>query len=355
MRTSLLRRLPYILPLFLVACATLFGLGPPVDRPRAPHGRHIKAEVECVACHETIYDAVDLTSMDLPKEKKCYECHKEEKANKDCKFCHQVPDDPRTFTPRERHLTFDHKKHLENEDIGDDCRRCHKDLPEPGQLDGLTPKMAVCTGCHEHEEHYDNGECDRCHPDLTQYALKPISRFEHKGDYLHTHKNIARSRPDTCGTCHDQQFCADCHARTVATRIEFKMPDRYDRQMIHRGDWIGRHMIEEKRDPMMCERCHASSFCSDCHTRAGVTPVSDQSLNPHGAGINDRSSREFHGAQARRDIVACAACHDQGAQSNCVQCHRVGGVGGTPHPASWTLRHPHEEISQNAMCLVCHR
>lgn len=355
MRFSVPRPLVFVAPVFAVACATLFGIGPPVDRARAPHARHKKADVECLACHETIYDATDLSAMDLPKEKKCYECHKDQKAEKDCKYCHTVPNDPRPFTPRERHLNFNHKKHLENEEIGDDCTKCHKKLPEPGDLTGLTPPMEACTACHEHEEMYQNGECDRCHQDLSVFALRPISRFEHQGDFLHTHMGAARSRPDACATCHDQQFCADCHVRTVATRVEFKFPERFDRQMIHRGDWIGRHMIEEKRDPMMCARCHSVSFCTDCHTRAGVTPRSELSMNPHGPGVNDRAAREFHGTQARRDIVSCAACHDQGSASNCVQCHREGGVGGTPHPIGWSLRHPREEIVKNAMCLDCHR
>ena len=52
--------------------------------------------------------------------------------------------------------------------------------------------------------------------------------------------------------------------------------------------------------------------------------------------------------------VSCAGCHDQGASSTCVQCHRVGGVGGNPHPVSWLARHRRAELSTNPMCLACH-
>ena len=52
--------------------------------------------------------------------------------------------------------------------------------------------------------------------------------------------------------------------------------------------------------------------------------------------------------------VACAPCHDQGAASVCVTCHRVGGSGGTPHPPGWSDAHPRADISRNGMCLICH-
>jgi hypothetical protein len=32
----------------------------------------------------------------------------------------------------------------------------------------------------------------------------------------------------------------------------------------------------------------------------------------------------------------------------------VGGIGGNPHPAGWTDRHPRSEIAQNGMCGYCH-
>ena len=358
LRAGLVTR-PLVLALgvLALACATVFGFGPPADRVTPPHARHKKGDVECGACHETIFDATDLSTLDLPKEKKCFECHKEERDAKKCEFCHTQPTKPLPFAARERHLIFNHKKHLEMDAIGEDCTKCHKVLPEPGNVGKVswTPPMEACTACHEHQEMFENGECDRCHLDLDRFPLRPVSTFSHKGDFLHEHEKIARSRPQACATCHDVQFCADCHARTVMTKVETKFPERFDRLMIHRGDWLGRHMIEVKADPVLCQRCHSMNFCADCHTRTGVTPGSDLPRNPHGPGINEVGSRDFHGEQARRDIVSCAACHDQGAASNCVSCHRVGGVGGNPHPASWLVRHKQEEINQNAMCLTCHR
>ena len=53
---------------------------------------------------------------------------------------------------------------------------------------------------------------------------------------------------------------------------------------------------------------------------------------------------------ARRNIGSCAACHDQGPVSNCVRCHQVGGLGGTPHPAGWRSTAP----VSNPECSACH-
>ena len=66
------------------------------------------------------------------------------------------------------------------------------------------------------------------------------------------------------------------------------------------------------------------------------------------------NAQRYERTEARRDIVSCAACHDQDAASNCVTCHRVGGPGGNPHPPGFTTKHPAPDINRNPMCLTCH-
>jgi Cytochrome c7 and related cytochrome c len=340
--------------LLTTGCGTFFGFGPPQDEIKSPHERHKKGDVECLACHESIFDSESLTTVDLPKEAKCFECHKEEKANKQCDFCHTQPATPATHAVKPRHLLMSHKQHLDMKELSENCVACHTTLPEPGKR-VEAPPMEACLKCHEHQEQFDQGRCDVCHQDLGLFALRPISSFAHQGDFLKGHAQLARSRPASCATCHDQSYCTDCHAKTVSASIEVRFPEAVDRLSVHRGNFLGRHSIEQRADPVLCARCHSVSYCTDCHTRTGLTPVGSPGLSPHGSGINDKASPEFHGTQARRDILSCAACHDQGAQSNCVSCHRVGGIGGNPHPTSWLARHHNEEISQNAMCLTCHR
>jgi len=53
---------------------------------------------------------------------------------------------------------------------------------------------------------------------------------------------------------------------------------------------------------------------------------------------------------ARQNILSCAGCHNQGANSLCVACHRSGGV--NPHPPGWKGTTP--QIGSNPTCKICH-
>lgn len=320
------------------------------DRIRVPHERHAKADVDCSTCHESLYESEALGSPAFPKEKTCLSCHREEKTKGNCGFCHERADKPASFSRAQPTLTFNHVKHLER--TNEECGVCHKTLPAPFAAPGNTPPMSACTSCHEHKEQYESGVCNNCHTDLTKYALRPVSDFSHRADYVKQHRLEARSTQQ-CAQCHEQTFCSDCHSQTQGRRVELRLPERTDRQFIHRLDFFGRHSVEARAQELMCNRCHGTSFCADCHAQNRLVP-SASSVNPHPAGFNDRASSTFHGRAARREINTCAACHDQGAASNCVTCHRAGGIGGNPHPASWSARHGREEIRSNAMCQICH-
>jgi hypothetical protein len=340
-------------PLLVAACTTwVTRLTSPRDEIRFPHARHAEADVECISCHEEIYEATALGQATLPSEKKCMECHKEQRAEGNCGFCHTAPQAPRTYALREPALKLDHASHIER--VKEDCAVCHTQVAKAGALERASPPMDTCLGCHEHQAQFTEARCDACHVDLQRYGLRPITAYSHEGNFLQGHAREARSSGAACAQCHEQGFCADCHASTVATRPEVKLAGRVDRQFIHLGDFLGRHSLESRADSTTCNKCHGTSFCSSCHSAQGLTSSASRPMEPHPEGFNTPGSPEFHGVAARRDIASCAACHDQGAQSNCVECHRVGGVGGDPHPPGWTLRHDHEEINRNAMCLACH-
>lgn len=343
------RWLVMISALMLAACASFLGVFVSQhDTIRAPHERHQKADVECATCHETIFDSATLQTRDMPKEKVCLSCHKEEKEKGQCAFCHSNPEHPLAVPTRVRDLKMNHMTHLEL--VKEDCGVCHKSLPEPFRTEGMAPKMAACLGCHEHQAQYDSGRCEVCHQDLTKFQLKPVSDFTHQGDFLKSHRLEARAAGASCANCHDDTFCAECHAKTPALRVDVLRTERVDRAFIHRNDFLGRHAIEASANESTCQTCHGINFCTSCHAKSALTP-SGTGLDPHPAGFGQGNA---HGPAARRDIVSCAACHDQGATSTCVTCHRVGGAGGNPHPPSFMVRHSQEEIGRNAMCQVCH-
>ena len=50
---------------------------------------------------------------------------------------------------------------------------------------------------------------------------------------------------------------------------------------------------------------------------------------------------------------SCASCHDQGAASNCVNCHREA-MGINPHPPGWRSTVPAAERHTHPTCRICH-
>ena len=338
----------------LGACAPWLTIRLPyrVDHIRVPHAAHQKAQVECLSCHEEIYDQTSLAERVLPKEDKCLECHRAEKQAGKCSMCHTDVKRAAPYLPRAPTLIMSHAAHIAR--VKEACAVCHPTLPNPLRAADAAPPMRACLGCHEHQQEYDDGRCNRCHTDLTRYPLAPISLFSHQGDYVRRHGRAARAGDATCATCHEQTFCADCHAQTVSTPIEQKLPERVDAAFIHRNDYVGRHAVEAQADPASCRRCHGTSFCADCHRRQNLVPQAEDPRDPHPAGWSFPGSPQFHGTAAQRDINDCAACHDQGARSICVDCHKVGGIGGNPHPTGWLSRHHRDEIAHNGMCAACH-
>lgn len=349
------RRLGWTLALLALAgCASLLTrLGLRRDEIRFEHARHTRAKVECIACHEAIYDATTLAVNALPPEKKCLECHKEAKEKGNCGMCHAVPDAPGTYARRNRgELKLNHVRHLELTE--ENCATCHLNLAEGKPLLTATAPMATCTNCHPHQEELTSAKCGTCHTDLQRFALRPITTYSHQGDYVRRHVQDARAQGAACATCHEQSFCAECHAKTVPALPVVFNAERVDRPFIHGRDYLTRHSADAQGAAPVCAQCHGTSFCESCHSQQRLTPGGAMAFNPHPRDFNTSGSPNFHGLAARRNIESCAACHDQGAQSNCVECHRVGGIGGNPHPPSWLLRHGREEINRNAMCLACH-
>jgi hypothetical protein len=57
-----------------------------------------------------------------------------------------------------------------------------------------------------------------------------------------------------------------------------------------------------------------------------------------------------HGRAARRDPASCASCHGGAGEMLCVGCHRVGGIGGNPHPPGWSSRQSLTDMP----CRLCH-
>jgi hypothetical protein len=342
--------------LVIAALLAAAGCSVKAQRPEAqkadpafvfPHSTHVDGEVACTNCHASIAGSTRLEAavrhVEIPaspsKNSACKDCH-----DSDPKL--QVPTRTEPFR-----LRFDHQAHLARTK---DCKACHWKLPEPADAKQVPPPMAACTSCHEHQADFQAARCTRCHVDLKGYL--PTGSFSHQGDWLKVHGAMARPSAESCAACHDQTYCAECHAaQSTPARPSVIFPEEVKRSFIHRGDYVSRHQIEAQSNPASCRTCHGSPFCAACHTAQGVTQNAINVRDPHPAGWStDVGTSHFHGDAARRDILSCAGCHDNGAASVCIGCHQMGGVGGNPHPNAFLSRHKGEEPHNKAMCSACH-
>ena len=104
--------------------------------------------------------------------------------------------------------------------------------------------------------------CAECHKDRW-------GALNHKADdFYRRHKFYAGQQQHACAPCHRESFCTDCHAY----REEITPSDKYksspERTMPHRGDFLSRHRIEGKIDPVSCLKCHGrqnNERCRLCH------------------------------------------------------------------------------------------
>ncbi len=340
------------------------GLKPVPDKPTAtepafvfPHSTHVDADVACTNCHGSIEKATKLEAnvrhVKIPASPS---------KNKACSDCHDT--DPKLDIPARTkpfRLSFSHADHLPR--VKGDCKRCHKDVPEAKAASYQYPSMSVCTSCHYHQQEFAQARCMPCHTDLKGY--KPEMAFKHEGQWLRQHGALAHPTAESCAACHDQTYCAACHApETAPGRPSIIWPEQVERAFIHRGDYVSRHMIDEAANPASCRRCHGSGFCDACHEQQGLSKFSTSFRLPPSHGEPNwvtpavPGQKPKHGEAARRDIASCAGCHDQGAQATCVACHQVGGVAGgpgqSPHPKKFLSKHDADDRQHNSMCKACH-
>lgn len=326
--------------LALAACAGVLGLTR--SGPQAfPHRKHTVAGVTCTRCHTGLESAP--RALHIPDDAACMTCHTKPHDQRSCLGCHAAPNALAALAEAREHLVFDHQRHAAP--TRGNCARCHVGIAEGD--DHMRPTMATCFRCHDNAR--DARRCETCHRGLESTGTLPQSHLAHDGDWLREHGTRAASSGDVCQACHREQFCAECHGKTVpalpATR---RFADPFSAS-VHRAGFSARHALEARAEPGACTTCHSSDRCASCHVSRGV--AGDGRRSPHGTGwVGPGAADNEHGRQARRDPAACAGCHDGAGQSLCVGCHKVGGVGGSPHPAGWSSQIPLTGMP----CRMCH-
>ena len=317
-----------------------------------PHDFHVDGfGLPCSDCHVGVDQATDLSETHMPTHDTCIMCHD---VDNDCETCHPDGLFPYPPEPSDSGIAISHAAHMERVEEGD-CTKCHVGANSAPELPLEAPTMETCFGCHQHERDYNEARCQHCHPTLDRVPLSAVAEFEHTGNWISQHGTMARSEGATCQQCHVDSTCSECHSNVAPAAPIRLYPEQVERTVLHSGDWVTTHGIEVRARGETCNRCHGDNdFCGSCHAAWGVSPLSTDPLQRHPSGWLDSGSREFHGVQARYDVVSCAACHDQGAASNCVECHATGRVGGSPHPSGWAEGHELDDAEEEPTCRICH-
>lgn len=339
--------------LYLVAAAAvaavvaLLSACEPRSVPAAfPHRTHLEfgscgepGQPSCLTCF-TCHGAIRKASAQAPVAE-CRSCHGQA-AEQVVKRLPTGQGDGSIFFP--------HAFHLSLPKIAGQCVSCHSGVPADGAQGQMLPSKAMCMSCHEPD--MEAGRCGKCHRGTEVKKTVPRTFLRHDERFLREHGGAAARSGHLCQQCHTQSSCTACHDTSQTVTIEVRRPEAIDRGFVHRADFQSRHAIEARSQPARCLTCHEQQTCDSCHVKRGVSAARSDSANPHPIGWlgKDTESAAFHGRAARRDIVSCAACHDNGPATNCISCHRVGGPGGSPHPGGWQSSRP----QSSNMCRYCH-
>ncbi len=330
----------------------------PPDKLTFSHQLHVDENgLDCTDCHESVTESASIETSSTPEMDVCEVCHEDE-VGENCSMCHAAGEDGEaTIKSWVTEVRFSHVAHIGRKT---ECIACHAEAQtSEDSADRLTPAMKTCATCHQKQ--MDRLDCAGCHTDLASLKRSSSEVAVHKANWFPLHPLWAKGSAQVCSQCHQQSFCAECHEKTGGARASEILPGSTDRTLVHRGDWIGRHAMEASSNPATCLSCHGSSVCAECHEKAlGLKHgKGDFRRSPHPVGyLNRGNAAGFHGTEVRREAWKCASCHDNGAASICVNCHKVGGPGGTPHPPGFERESGYDEDDQSkrisGTCLPCH-
>jgi Cytochrome c7 and related cytochrome c len=317
---------------------------------RFPHKVHLvglhcedKGKPACLSCNSCHAPSQQGRAGKLPQQELCESCHKTD-AREVLPVLSVVPPRPNG------EIAFNHDQHLGMPGIQGQCVKCHGGVLRDER--SSLPPMSQCFTCHEHEQQWQRAECTPCHAQKDLAKTLPQTFLRHDQAFARHHGAAVALQQNLCQSCHTQSQCQSCHDASQDLSVEQRRPERIESNQVHRGDFLTRHAIEAKSEPARCASCHTPQSCDSCHAARGVSGNILNGRNPHPpewVGSNVGSSN-FHGREARRDILACASCHDQGPATNCIRCHKVGAYGGNPHPGGWKST----RSIASEMCRYCH-
>lgn len=268
---------------------------------------------------------------------------------------------------------FDHDAHLQDYLSEASCAQCHS--PDAKTI---VPDAQVCLECHEQTT-------------IDQVAFGQT--MTHGPMWAHNCDIYAKAdsiNNRDCASCHEQQHCLECHTAGFADEM-----GEIGNNMInvHRSDFHVSHPISARADSDMCFSCHESQYCSDCHDdwRFRSSDIGSPShRKTFELGFEDTDFEAIHGPirgndaataslmcdschlpssvapdfhnwsigharEARRSLATCQACHPDG--DVCLRCHsaRGGAAAFNPHPDNWDdIQGNLKDATNGRTCRRCH-
>jgi hypothetical protein len=343
-------------------------------RLKFSHSFHVKeAGMACADCHPGAAASSAATDNLRSNHDNCVSCH-EEQIGSECGYCHKDPDNISASPVPTRDILFSHSQHLTVQGV--ECTACHPGLDSVDYAGPANmPSMTTCTTCHNNVQ--ATNSCEACHRTFT--GLVPADHLSSTFRRQHGYESRVGALDATCGTCHDQNFCAECHA--AGSLVEFGRsglqsdpaarsgatdgPQLSKLTFAHDLNYRFTHGLEAKARTAECYSCHTvQEFCAGCHEGgSGLSPDGFIPTSHFGGGfatVGRGSGGGRHAVLARRDIEQCASCHDaQGADPTCITCHfDADGIRGTDprtHPAGF---HAGEDgpwhTNPGETCYTCH-
>lgn len=316
----------------------------------------------CVDCHTAATTSRSVVDRLTPGEDACRTCHAIDRARPAgtgagpataCVACHPGYEPgasvARIFIPTP-HLKFSHAAHATTA-----CRTCHGDMTKVdlATRDHL-PAMETCLTCHDGVRAAN--ACTTCHlatqggrvrTELPDGHLVPrggVTGAAHTLDFYTSHDHVARAAPDTCASCHEERFCADCHAGAIKPMA------------FHAGNYVALHAVEARRGVPDCTVCHKSQrFCVGCHERSGVGVRAESGFDRVGVVNRFHRPNWNHGVDAQKNLKTCAGCH---REDFCAECHTAepGRMGVSPHGPGWRGSGRCRALASKnpRLCLRCH-
>jgi len=128
-------------------------------------------------------------------------------------------------------------------------------------------EMWILPSQHPDVDEDDLRFCMECHEESDDNIR--YSRYSHSPLFAEKHRFVAQQNQAVCNMCHQPSDCDICHGTGIELKPSDKDPTSTFRRMPHRGDYLTRHRIDARIDPVSCRRCHGnpktSASCNSCH------------------------------------------------------------------------------------------